>query len=252
MKTALLDVKNLSKSFGGLKAVDGVSLSVGAGAILGIIGPNGAGKTTLFNLISGFMKPTLGEIFFDGKKIDRMRCHEIARLGIGRTFQIVRPLKGLSVTDNVRAGCGCIAYGGLGSIFAGSAGAAVEKTIAHCLRITGLSGYAGKEAEFLPLGMLRRLEIARALALKPRLILLDESFSGLSREEEQSVMGLVRSLRDEGLTFIVIEHNMQVAVSLCDRLAVLDYGHKLMEGEPADVMKDPRVVQAYLGEDCSA
>lgn len=248
----LLDVKGLSKHFGGLKAVQEVNFTLEQGEILGIIGPNGAGKTTVFNLISGFHKPNSGEILFQGVRTDRMRSHEIARLGIGRTFQIVRPFKGLSVTDNVRAACGCSAYGGLAKLFASNRSAASTKTVTGCLKMVGLSGHSNMYAQFLPLGMLRRLEIARALALEPKLILLDESFSGLSREEEGALMEVVRNLRDEGVTFIVIEHNMQVATSLCSRLIVLDYGQKLTEGEPNVVVSDPRVIEAYLGEECRA
>jgi branched-chain amino acid transport system ATP-binding protein len=248
----LLDVKGLSKHFGGLKAVHEVSFAVEKGEILGIIGPNGAGKTTLFNLISGFHKPTSGEIVFDGSRTDRMKSHQIARLGIGRTFQIVRPFKGLSVIDNVRAACGCPAYGGLTSLFASNRSAQATRTVTECLKMVGLSDHATKDAQFLPLGMLRRLEIARALALSPQLILLDESFSGLSREEEAALIEVVRDLRNKGVTFIVIEHNMQVATSLCFRLIVLDYGQKLTEGEPGVVVSDPRVIEAYLGEECRA
>jgi branched-chain amino acid transport system ATP-binding protein len=229
-----------------------VSFALVEGEILGVIGPNGAGKTTLFNLISGFYEPTSGEILFQETRTDGMKSHQIARLGIGRTFQIVRPFKGLSVMDNVRAACGCAFYGGLLSLFCTNRSAIATKKVLTCLEMVGLTEHANKDAQFLPLGLLRRLEMARALALGPKLILLDESFSGLSREEEGALMTVVRRLRDDGITFIVIEHNMQVATSLCSRLIVLDYGQKLTEGEPCAVVSDPRVIEAYLGEECRA
>lgn len=247
-----LEVNGVCKFFGGLRAVDEVSFSMQQGEILGIIGPNGAGKTTLFNLISGFLPPSAGEIFFCGTRINGMKSFEVARLGIGRTFQLVRPFKGLSVADNVLAGCGCAIYGRLLALFSRAKDPRHLATTAECLEMVGLRELQDREAEHLPLGMLRRLEIARALALRPKLILLDESFSGLSKEEELALMAVVRRLREGGFSILIIEHNMGVATNLCDRLIVLNYGRKLMEGKPEEVVADPRVISAYLGEESSA
>jgi branched-chain amino acid transport system ATP-binding protein len=244
----LLRVVNLSKHFGGLKAVQEVSFQLEKGTILGLIGPNGAGKTTTFNMISGVYKPTSGEIFFKGKRSDGLPPHSIASLGIGRTFQIVRPLSSLSVLENVIAALGVDIYPGF---FARWGSHNKKKTLENARKIleqVDLVNRTDSKAGMLPLGELRRLEIARALALDPELLLLDESFSGLRHEEIDRLSGLVRSIRDNGTGILLIEHNMKVAMSLSENMVVLDHGIKIAEGNPDVVRKNRAVIEAYLGK----
>ncbi len=244
----LLRVVNLSKHFGGLKAVQEVSFQLEKGTILGLIGPNGAGKTTTFNMISGVYKPTSGEIFFKGKRSDGLPPHSIASLGIGRTFQIVRPLSSLSVLENVIAALGVGVYPGF---FARWGSHNKKKTLDSAINIleqVHLANRADSKAGMLPLGELRRLEIARALALDPELLLLDESFSGLRHEEIDRLSELVISIRDNGTGILLIEHNMKVAMSLSENMVVLDHGIKIAEGNPDVVRKNRAVIEAYLGK----
>jgi branched-chain amino acid transport system ATP-binding protein len=244
---ALLEIAGLSKHFGGLKAVDGVSFSIQPGEILGLLGPNGAGKTVCFNLISGVTKPTAGEIRFDGERTDGLPPHRIAGLGVGRTFQIVKPFAHLSVLENVLVACGIGRYRRLVRVWAGWRTAGQERAAMGQLARVGLADLAARKSGLLPLGALRRLEIARALAVGRRLLLLDESFSGLRHEEIAQLEALIRAIRADGLTVLLIEHNMRVAMGLCDRLVVLDHGRKLAEGTPQDIRRNPAVVEAYLG-----
>ena len=245
----LLDVRTLSKEFGGLRALDGVSFTSGEGEILGIIGPNGAGKTTLFNLISGIYPPSAGEMSFQGKSILRLKPHQISRLGIGRTFQIVRPFQNLDVETNVLVAYGHRFYPSLWR----SAGPVRQpqflKEVQTLIQRAGLQSYTKHTAKILPLGFKKRLEIARALALRPRLLLLDEPSAGLRFEESAQLMELIRQVRDQGIGILLIEHNMQVVMDLCKRIVVLDHGAKIAEGSPEEIRSNSLVIQAYLGKE---
>jgi len=236
--SAILEVRNIAKRFGGLRAVKGVSFEMNAGEILFIIGPNGAGKTTVFNLISGFLHPDEGSILFNGKDISRLAPHHTARLGIGRTFQIVKPLRNLTVLENVMLG----AFMHSGKMSRAEAEAA---KILDFLQMTHLRNFP---AQGLPLAALKRLEIARALATKPKLILLDEVVSGLTPGEALALAGLVKRLPEWGVSVVGgVEHVMQVVMKIADRIVVLDYGAKIAEGKPAEVVSLPVVIEAYLG-----
>jgi branched-chain amino acid transport system ATP-binding protein len=246
---SLLEVKALSKEFGGLRALDGVSFAAQEGEILGIIGPNGAGKTTLFNMISGVYPPSSGEMSFKGESILRLKPHQISRLGIGRTFQIVRPFQNLDVETNVLVAFGHRYYPSLWKASAPFRQSGILKEVQVLIERAGLRPYAKHLAKNLPLGFKKRLEIARALALRPRLLLLDEPSAGLRFEESAQLMELIRQVLGQGIGVLLIEHNMHVVMDLCKRIVVLDHGSKIAEGSPEEIRSNPLVIQAYLGKE---
>ncbi len=236
--TPILELQNVTKRFGGLMAVKNVSFAMNDGEILFIIGPNGAGKTTVFNLLSGFFHPNEGTILFQGKDISKLAPHRAARLGIGRTFQIVKPLPNLTVLQNVMLG----AFMHTGHL------AKAEQEAAKILAFLQMSHLSNFSARGLPLAALKRLEIARALATKPKLILLDEVVSGLTTSEALALADLVKRLPEWGVSVVGgVEHVMQVVMKIADRIVVLDYGAKIAEGKPSEVVKLPVVIEAYLG-----
>ncbi len=244
----IIKIKNIVKIFGGLKALDNVSLFIKEREIFAIVGPNGAGKTTLFNIISGLLKPTNGQIFFNGKDISKLPAHKRAKMGIGRTFQVVRPFSSMSVEENVMAAYGVRFYNNIAKSFGKWKKAEYIKEIENILIKTELTEYKKRIANTLPLGIQRKLEIARALALNPEVLLLDESFSGLSFSEIDELKKLVFDINKEGLSIIVIEHNMPVVMDLCERVVVLNYGKKLAEGNPDEIINNPEVIEAYIGK----
>jgi branched-chain amino acid transport system ATP-binding protein len=246
---AILDVRALSKEFDGLRALDRVSFTAERGEILGIIGPNGAGKTTLFNLISGIYSPSSGEINFQGNSILRLKPHQVSRLGIGRTFQIVRPFQNLDVETNVLVAFGHRVYSSLWKSAGPFRRPEIQKEVRALIDKVGLQPYLKQIAKNLPLGFKKRLEIARALALNPRLLLLDEPSAGLRFEESAQLMELIRQVRDQGIGVLLIEHNMQVVMDLCKRIVVLDHGSKIAEGSPEEIRSNSLVIQAYLGKE---
>lgn len=254
MDTPHIKVINLRKEFSGLMAVFDVSFSVRRGEIVAIIGPNGAGKTTIFNLLSGVLVPTSGEIRFEGRRLNGLKPCEIAGLGIARTFQNVRLFGNMSVLENVMVGCHT--GGGYGLVSAAlrlprarkEERAIHERALAQLARV-GLETRASESAAALSFGQQRLLEIARALATGPRVLLLDEPGSGLNRAEKEGLERLIREIRESGVTVLLVEHDMRFVMGLADRVIVLEYGIKIAEGTPAEIQVDRRVIAAYLGED---
>jgi len=237
----LLEGRKITKWFGGLAALSGVDFALAKGEILGLIGPNGAGKTTLFNLITGAYRPSSGHVYFMGKNISRSRPHVICRHGISRTYQLVRPFANLTVLENVLVGI----YFGRAD---GSDRRAAYREAEALLALVGLTGKIKERAEHLTLVERRRLEIARALATQPSVLLLDEVMSGLNPTETTQTMDLVRGVRDRGVTIFMIEHVMKAIMGLSDRIMVLHHGEAIAQGTPEEVASDQRVITAYLGE----
>ena len=238
--SALLEVSNVNKHFGGLHAVKNVSFSVQPGEVVGILGPNGAGKTTLYNLLTGFIVPDAGSrVVFKGQSVLGMAPHRIAGLGISRTFQLCRPFVGMSVLENVIVGA-------LGS--KREHGTDLDKLAQSLLKRVGLAGKEQIPVEVLSYGDQRRLEIARALAAKPALLLLDEPFAGLGSAEIGDLSALIKQVHaDEGLTVLLIEHKLREFMRLVDRVIALDFGEVIAEGSPEDIVKHPAVIEAYIG-----
>ena len=239
---SLLEVKRVSMFFGGLAAISEVSFNLEKGEILGVIGPNGAGKTTLFNVVNGFYKPTKGEVFFNNKKISGLKPHQVCQLGLARTFQVVKPLQRMSVLDNVIAS----------AFLRAKSKVQAEQIALETINFTGLYNDRDVISKGLPLGKRKKLEISRALATQPELLLLDESFAGLNPAELDESIEIIKNIKARGITIMIIEHHMKVIMSICDRIVVLNYGEKIAEDTSQAIGRNPLVIEAYLGEAQSA
>jgi len=237
LSEAILIAEKLTRRFGALTAVDNVSFAVERNTITSLIGPNGDGKSTIFNLLTGYLSLSAGRILFSGQRIDGLPTHRIAQSGVARVFQIARPFRGLSVRDNVRVGA---LYGRLGA-------RDVRSTVGRAIELAGLADIASRPAYELSVGQLRQVELARAIAARPALLLADEPLAGLNATESDIVLATLRMLIADGVTILLVEHDMAAVMKISDRIVVLDAGRLIAQGEPDHIARDPRVIEAYLG-----